>query len=375
MRRNGATGALALAFAIVSCATPATAPPGISKNESQAEVLNQRQLALQDALAKAVRIANIGFALERANAPLCPRTRPLYGFGSHGQDSYGRKFSKAAQALYHFSDLPRVSYVIAKSPAARAGLKAGDEITGLDGEPVKGGKTGLNAFLKALRAKKGREATLQVRRDGQPLDITMKPVPVCDIAIVRTAKAAINARTYPRAILVNDGLLRFVRNDNELALVLAHELAHFSMDHVRAEGRNISAGFAAGLALDVALFTAGIIVPAFFTQAGAGAAYVAYSADFEREADYVGAYYLVRAGFDASGAEAFWRRMGAQYPGAIARRSSHPPTAERFVAMRKTLDEIASKQAAGAPLIPAVKPGRKPLRERAPAKHPPGEAL
>ena len=366
---------LALAFAIVSCATPSTAPPKISKAETDAEVLQQRKLALQDSLAKTARIANIGFALERANAPLCPKTRPLYGFGSHNTASYGRKYAKAAMALYHFSGLPRISYIVANAPAQKAGLKAGDEITGLDGTALKDGKKGFAAFLKRLRAKKGKAVTLRVRRGGEVLDLPMTAVPVCDIAIGRSSSAAINARTYPNAILVNDGMLRFVHNDNELALVLAHELAHFSMGHVRAEGRNISAGFAAGLVLDVALFTAGIIVPAFFTQAGAGAAYAAYSADFEREADYVGAYYLVRAGFDPAPAEAFWRRMGAQYPGTIERRSSHPPTAKRFVAMRKTLAEIAQKQKDGIALIPDVKLGRKALRERAPAKHLPGEAL
>ena len=365
---------LALAFAIASCATPATAPPGVSKAGRAAEVLHQREMALQEDLAKTVRLNTIGFALERANAPLCPGTRPLYGFGVHDRSSYEGKFAKAAQELYRFSALPRVSYVIAGSPAAQAGLKAGDEIAALDGQPVQDGKTALKAFLKALRAKKGGTADVQVRRGGQRLDIAMTPVKVCDIAIGRTSSPAINARTWPRAILVNDGLLRFVRNDNELALVLAHELAHFAMGHIRAEGRNISAGFAAGLALDVALFTAGIIVPALFTQAGAGAAYVAYSADFEREADYVGAYYLVRAGFDPRPAEAFWRRMGAENPGAIDRRSSHPPTAERFVALRKTLAEIAKKQAEGKPLIPNVKPGRKPLHERSPARHLPDEA-
>ena len=60
------------------------------------------------------------------------------------------------------------------SPATDAGLKIGDEIVGIDGGP-RGDMLTLNNRMIDL-AKNGKTAVLQVRRDGQEVDIEIKPV-------------------------------------------------------------------------------------------------------------------------------------------------------------------------------------------------------
>jgi len=64
-----------------------------------------------------------------------------------------------------------VSSVTPQSPAANAGLKAGDVITGIDGKDVKA----PDDLLRAIRGvPDGKEATLSVVRAGQPMTIKVK---------------------------------------------------------------------------------------------------------------------------------------------------------------------------------------------------------
>lgn len=79
------------------------------------------------------------------------------------------------------------------------------------------------------------------------------------------------------------------------------------------------------------------------------------SVDFEREADYIGVYFAERAGYDTSNAIELWRNMAVEFSGsAIEKRNTHPATAERFVYLQKTHDEIKAKRQNNQPLIPEV---------------------
>lgn len=365
---------IAAAFGLNACVTPISAPPQVDKNARSAETLEQRKRVLQVDMEKRRRVNDISFNLSRANVALCPRVRTMFGFGFHSAGQYSKKFTDAATALYQIGDTPKVLYVIADSPAAKTGLASGDEFLTLDGEVIKPGKKSSARFFKMLEARNGKTTLFSVRRDGEILDKTIIPVEVCDIPVGIARRSAINAQAYGRSVTINDGMLRFTQNDEELALVMAHEFAHNTMGHIRAQKTNIGFGFAAGLALDMTLIAFGIFAPAVFSQGAAGVVWLAYSADFEREADYVGSYYYVRAGYDMSIAENFWRRMGEQNPDSIELRTTHPPTADRFLALQKTFEEITRKQAEGLPLVPEVKPGRKAIRERIIRKPDPDQA-
>src|SRR3989304_2968746 len=88
-----------------------------------------------------------------------------------------------------------------------------------------------------------------------------------------------------------------------------------------------------------------------FFQTGA----MAFSVGFEREADYVGAYYATRAGYDVAGAEEFWAAMGLEHPTSIRKATTHPTAPVRFLQMRKVAEEIADKQRRNLPLVPEMK--------------------
>ena len=66
--------------------------------------------------------------------------------------------------------------------------------------------------------------------------------------------------------------------------------------------------------------------------------------NFEREADYVGAYYAARAGYELTGAEKFRTTFSLESPDAIRIAKTYPVTPVRFVQMQKVAAEIADKQ-------------------------------
>jgi membrane-associated protease RseP (regulator of RpoE activity) len=67
--------------------------------------------------------------------------------------------------------LPVIGEVVTNSAAADAGIKAGDEITSINGVEVKS----WYKDVEAIRNSKGRELTLGINRDGQDITITATP--------------------------------------------------------------------------------------------------------------------------------------------------------------------------------------------------------
>ena len=177
----------------------------------------------------------------------------------------------------------------------------------------------------------------------------------CYYYFEKTRSREINAYTDGEYIYVNRGMLRFTGNEEELAFIMSHELAHALMAHVDTLSNDALAGGALGLLLDGLAYSQGMDSSGEFTQLGADLGGLSYSIDYEKEADYVGLYIMSRAGYDATLAPQFWQRMTLENPKGIYQRDTHPSNAERYVAMQKTISEIHTKQQAGLPLLPAMK--------------------
>jgi len=69
------------------------------------------------------------------------------------------------------SNEPRVGGVAAGSPAEEAGLKMGDKVVAVDGQPT----TTWEALAQTVRDSKGKPLVLSVDRDGQQVAITVTP--------------------------------------------------------------------------------------------------------------------------------------------------------------------------------------------------------
>lgn len=168
-------------------------------------------------------------------------------------------------------------------------------------------------------------------------------------------REVINAYADGEHIFVTPGMMRFIQNDEELALVLSHELAHNVMGHVASKQINMIAGSILGIALDTVAASQGYNTQGGFTRLGGDVGAVSYSTSFEKEADYVGLYIMSQSGYEVRQAENFWRRFSVLEPEAIQGSITHPSNPERFLAMKKTINEIQYKRQHRVPLVPDFK--------------------
>jgi predicted Zn-dependent protease len=131
---------------------------------------------------------------------------------------------------------------------------------------------------------------------------------------------AYNAFAIPAGyIFINRGLLEAMENEDELAGILAHEIAHVNARHISQKierskriGWASLAGAAAGILIGVA--GGGEAAQALTTgsQAAGHAAQLSYSRDNEIQADQLGLIYLADAGYGGEGLLNILTKMRSQ---------------------------------------------------------------
>ncbi len=160
---------------------------------------------------------------------------------------------------------------------------------------------------------------------------------------------------------VHLGLIAAAGTSDELASVLAHELAHLSQRHIArglaSASRQSSAGTVAMVLGALLAARAGSPELVQAALAGGQAAIIQgqlnFTRDMEREADRVGHGVLVDAGFDAAGAVAMFDRLDQAArlndAGALPYLRTHPLTTDRLAEARTRLS--AGRTAAPQPTL------------------------
>jgi predicted Zn-dependent protease len=153
---------------------------------------------------------------------------------------------------------------------------------------------------------------------------------------------------------VNTGTLLTARSESELAGVLAHEISHVMQNHLaRQIAREKQNSIASMIAMAVGILAArsnSQVASAAIASAQAGSiqAQLAYSRDFEREADRMGFQTLTQAGYDAHGMGDFFGRL--QQAGRVYENNapvymrSHPLTIERLSDMQNRAQSAPYRQ-------------------------------
>jgi Zn-dependent protease with chaperone function len=186
---------------------------------------------------------------------------------------------------------------------------------------------------------------------------------VCPFKIIVEQGDNLNAKADGSRVSIETGMLRFA-SDDELSVVLAHEIAHNAMRHRDAKMKNMLGGALLGAVVDAVVDARGGYSGGRMTKAGAEAGAQAFSQDFEREADYVGLYILAWAGRPVENAAGFWRRMAVEHPTGIVFATTHPTTAERFVRLEEWAREVNRKLASGDAFGPETKDRRLQVASR-----------
>ncbi|MGH6737635.1 MAG: M48 family metalloprotease, partial [Bradyrhizobium sp.] len=310
---------------------------------------------LREYYTQLARVDSVAFRIRVANREFCENVGAQAGMFVATVQSLPRKYrSYASEGLNLSWTRPTVISVVQGSPAAYAGIKVGDQIQFLDEDPVPA--TNTQGFVAGyLRSRGEQPVRVALRRDGAEQAVTLKPILACAIPINYVPADEVNASAGADKIVVNSAIVRATKTDAQLAEVIGHELAHVNLGHLNKQSLNMVLGMVGGGAIDVGFALGGIYTDGTFARHLGRAGQQAYSVEFEREADYVGAYYATRAGYDLAGVEEFWRELGITHPDAIRFAKTHPATPTRFVQMREVAAEIADKKRHHLPLVPELK--------------------
>jgi predicted Zn-dependent protease len=136
------------------------------------------------------------------------------------------------------------------------------------------------------------------------------------------------------------GILKQLQlTDDEVGMVMGHEIAHALREHARERmGKNAATGIGANLLGQI--FGLGAIGQTV-TNYGAQLLTLEFSRSDESEADLVGMELAARAGFDPRAGVTLWQKMGAASKGAPPQwLSTHPAGSTRIADIEANLPKV-----------------------------------
>ena len=344
---------LTLTFSLMVLLTGCTISsrmPSVLAAELEAEARSQLDLALQTLRDNTQLVADLAWPIVANNTPYC-RNLVEYRNGiwiAHEERVPNSLLGMRSGSTATVGKQSEIWGIAEDSPAGNSSLRVGDRIIGIGDHEVFNSRQARRLMRKSLAQSKGDPIKIAVARGAETIEVELESVLTCRSNIRVTSNSSINATANGRTITINNGLISFAKNPEELQFVIGHELAHNIASHVP----KARAGAGIGLIFDIALAGYGRVwAGGVFSYFGVRA----MSKKYEREADYLAMYYLANAKVNLDGIESFWRRMASMDIRRTGFTLTHPATPERFIMMKKTREEIEEKRAKGQSLAPETK--------------------
>lgn len=203
-----------------------------------------------------------------------------------------------------------------------------------------------------------RSALARIRPAATQVCLQMA-VGVCDWRFTLLNDRSLNASARPDGVIaINRGIVEYAANEEEVSLVIAHEIGHQAANHLVTAQRNqvigavigaVLLGAAGAIASQRSYNSASITRSAMETGANLGGAIgrISYSKEQEREADYLAALILYRSDVDLDKARGFLvtmaRASGRKETGML---DTHPAGPERLAAWDKAVAEVRASNGA-----------------------------
>jgi hypothetical protein len=354
---------LVLCVALSACAGPSASYKTASKIEIDREIHIQKTMAFEQKIKEQERVEAIAYKILTVNAELCDTPNQHLGLTLWNAYSLNSKDREIAHTTYNLDHVYQIKYVHLGSPAAQQDIRVGDKVIAINTVDVSSKKISSQKLSKALNRNNHdsdnsvQPVQLILMRGHQTLHKDIHPTLLCPYTINYNSESMdINAFTNGKSITITRGMYRFAQSDNELALVIGHEIGHNIMKHHVKKSYNQNLGVLSGAIIDITLNSHGYRLSKGLTDTIRTLSRQINSVKFEREADYVGLYMTERAGYDTAQAINLWRRMAVEYKStSIDKRSTHPATAERFIYLEKPRQELIDKKKSGQELLPDFK--------------------
>lgn len=328
---------LLLGIFVAGCSS--TAQYTLDAEELKKERVFQQQTALLEAHHQTRRLQRLAFPLLQVATGQCgDKVKPKLGIQLHTADDYSPEQQEAAETAFGPLNGVRVKDTIPGGPA-HVSLLPGDRLVRINGDEVKESSPGVAMQLRDAMAS-DHTIFLEIDRDGITKAIRLNAIELCDYPVILSRRDTINAFADGERIIINEGLIRFTQKDEELALIIAHELAHNVIDH-RAD--KIRDGMIGGL-FDIAISLAGNLVS---PGIGIGLGANLLSQKYEVEADILAIRLMHHQGYAVESLPEFWRKMASVHPSSIHHRqqASHPTTVERYLIMKKEVERLTKPEA------------------------------
>ncbi len=309
---------LAAFLVINGCANTNTGPP-LSQNELEKLEKEIEAMATEIYINDLVSVWNVGFKVLSALPENTVKKRQVIG----------ALIVDNTENISRFYKLPTeegcvVVGVIEGHVADRAGIMQGDIIKEIEGKKIKDSSQ--------VDFKRGGDSTVVVERNDAKLSFDVKPEekPYVNIQLKQTG--SINAYAKFSGIQFTSGMVHFVEGDDELAIIMGHELAHLTSKHLP---KNISMAVLCGT-------LGGLTGP--FAPLTTQALYAPYSRGNEREADYLGLIYAHNSGYDIEKGVGLWKRFALEIPKSRSKSflRTHPASPERILRVKTVIESIKS---------------------------------
>jgi len=298
-----------------------------------AAIAADRSAAASDADA---RLAAIGHRLATANVGLCDRQQPRPGWMLHAVDQYLAQPVAPPRAVAEFEGPVAVALVVPGAAAARAGIAADDALVAIAGAgplptPPAGppsSRTRDAAELLVADRPADRPLTTELLRGGVRRSVTIPASAGCRVTFEVLAGSGLKASSDGRVVQLSPAFFRW--SDAEVAVVVAHELAHAVLHHrERLEAAGVRWGLLAEFGRNRRLFRR-----------------------TEDDADRLSVALLRNAGFDPASAPAFWRAHGDAVGGGFFRARTHGSSGARAAMLEREIAAIPP--GAARPWLPPV---------------------
>ncbi|WP_258043020.1 M48 family metallopeptidase [Sphingomonas sp. NBWT7] len=287
--------------------------------------------ALEALRAIDLRLATIAHRLVIGNVALCRDRSPATGLVLHAATQYDAATAGAARATFGFSTPIAVEAVVAGSAGARAGIAANDGIVALEETKLVATATPPSSIDRDRALDLFEQASSPVRvtidRGGARRPVAIDAPAACRARFEVLLGPEMTAQSDGRIVQI--GVRFFERyRDDEVAVVVAHELAHTILRHrVRLEAAGVKGGLLGELGRNARL-----------------------GQQAETEADELGVALLYNAGYDVASAARFWRERGGDIDGGLFRSRTHPATKQRIEAIERAAAAVPARR----PYLPAI---------------------